>query len=277
MDIVILIARKLGLPSLLRSLGLGRIVGTLNTWNLHRIRAKVAHCHLHGIGLEIGALHFPLGLPPAAKAIYLDRASREDNIRHYTDVNQAHIVRTDVIANGFNLACFGPETLDFIIANHVLEHTDDALGALSAWAYRIRAGGHLFITLPIANKCFDRGRSPTTLQHLIDDRRLKQDEKSQAMADRNLEHYQDWVCISEANINESTLSESETERRWRSLAEQEAEIHFHAFSPESLAGLMKYFCTDVCPDFRLLEIRESGGEVISLLQRSETTGYQTFR
>ena len=207
-------------------------------------------------------------LPPKAKAIYLDRASREDNIRRYTDVNQAHIVRTDVISNGFDLACFGSKTLDFIIANHVLEHTDDALGALAAWGNRIRAGGHLFITLPIADKCCDRGRPLTSLEHLIEDQRLKQDAKLRELADRNLEHYREWVCISEVNLNGCTITEVENERRWRSLAAREAEIHFHAFSPQSLADLMKYFCTNVCPDFRLVEIRQSGGEVISLLQRS---------
>lgn len=272
MDIVIWIARKFRLPSLLRSLGLSRLVGTLNTWNLHRIRSKVAHCHLHGFGLEIGALHFPLKLPPGAKVIYLDRASREDNIRRYTDVNQMHIVHTDIIANGFDVACFGPETFDFIIANHVLEHTDDALGALTAWAARIRPGGHLFITLPIADKCFDRGRPPTPLEHLIDDHRLKQNAEFQALADRNLKHYQDWVCISEANINGLTSPEAENEQRWRSLAQQKAEIHFHTFSKQSLAGLMNHFCTKVCPSFDLVELRDSGGEVISLLQRSDDFG-----
>jgi hypothetical protein len=268
MDIAIALARKLGLPSLLRRAGLGKVVGTLNTWNLHRIRAKVAHRHLRGVGLEIGALHFPLRLPPNAQAIYLDRASREDNIRRYTDVNQAHIVRTDVIANGFDLACFGSETLDFIVANHVLEHTDDTLGSLAVWADRIRPKGHLFVTLPIANKCFDHGRPLTSLEHLIDDQHLAMRGEVQGLANRNLEHYRDWVCISEVNISGRTLPDGEAERRWRSLAEQKAEIHFHAFSPESLAGLMKHFCTHIRHDFRLVELRESGGEVIALLQRT---------
>lgn len=268
MDQIIFLMRRLHLPALLRILGLGKPVSRFNSWNLHRVRAAIASRYLRGCGLEIGALHFPLRLPKNAQVLYLDRASQAENIRRYTDVNPTRIVRTDIIANGFKLTCLAPSSLDFIIANHVLEHTDNALEALRAWACRLRPGGHLFITLPIAEKCYDRGRSLTPLAHFIDDQRLALAENHEELTTRNLEHYREWVCISERHLDTQPLPEAAARKRWEALATQKAEIHFHTFSPTSLAQLLEYFCTHTCPEFHVMEQRVSGGEVIALLGRS---------
>jgi len=268
MDTLIRFARQLNLPGLMRAMGFGKLVGILNTWNLHRVRAAVAKPYLKGLGLEIGALHFPLRLPAGANAIYLDRASRDDNIRRYTDVKPDAIVKTDIIADGFHLQCIKPSSLNFLVANHVLEHTANVLAALRDWAALIGPSGYLFITVPIAEKCFDRGRPITTLDHFIEDLRLAKDGDAEQFAARTLAHYKDWVLISENNLGHAPLSDAQAQNRWKALADQKTEIHFHTFSSGSFWELMQYFCTTVDTDFRLVELRESGGEIIALLGRA---------
>lgn len=270
MDKLIQLARRLQIPARLRALGFGSLVTKLNAWNLRRIRAGVASRHLKGLGLEIGALHFALPLPPGARAIYLDRASRDDNIRRYTDVNPKDIVRTDIVSDGFRLACIAPESLDFLVANHVLEHTSNTLGALNIWAGKIRPGGCLFITIPLAAMCFDRGRPITSLEHFTEDQRLVDSGDQTGFRNRNRDHYRDWVCISERNLESPQLDPSAVEARIEGLAKELVEIHFHTFSFESFRELLEYFCKRQRPDFRLAETKLSGGEVIALLKRADT-------
>ena len=272
MDKLISLARRLKLPSLIRAFGLEKLLASLNTWNIRRVRAAVAKPYLKGLGLEIGALHFPLRLPLGAEAIYLDRASRNDNIRKYTDVDPNAIVKTDIVADGFNLKCVKAASLDFLVANHVLEHTVNALAALRDWAEVIRVGGYIFVTIPIAEKCFDRGRSITPLTHFIEDFHLAETGDPEAFTAHTLEHYKEWVSISENNSGHLPLSDAQAQNRWNVLAEQKTEIHFHTFSPRSFLELMQYFCNTFNTDFRLVDLRESGGEVIALLGR---TGVKT--
>ena len=89
----------------------------------------------------------------AGKVTYVDHLSREDLLRAADGVygRASAVVETDVIDDGAGLGGFGDESLDFVIANHVLEHIEDPIAALSNWARVLRPDGVLFLTLPDAS------------------------------------------------------------------------------------------------------------------------------
>ncbi|MBK7817374.1 MAG: hypothetical protein IPJ60_07250 [Sphingobacteriaceae bacterium] len=78
--------------------------------------------YLKGNGIEIGALHIPLQLPQSARVKYVDRMSKPDLRHHYAELANYDLVDVDVIDDGEKLSTFIDGSLDFIIANHMLEH-----------------------------------------------------------------------------------------------------------------------------------------------------------
>jgi predicted SAM-dependent methyltransferase len=58
---------------------------------------------------------------------------------------------------------------DFLLASHVLEHLANPIKGLKEWQRVVKPGGQLIIVLPHYTKTFDRLRSPTALQHMVED------------------------------------------------------------------------------------------------------------
>ena len=122
------------------------------------MRAQLAKRHLWGEGVEIGAMHHPL--TPHSKMIvkYVDNTSLEDNLVRFPQLLGKKLIRPDYIEDGFRLTSFTDNSQNFVIANHVLEHSPNPLGVLINWARVLRPGGSMLLTVPIAEFCFDRGR-----------------------------------------------------------------------------------------------------------------------
>jgi len=237
-------------------------------------RERLAARHLRGEGLEIGALHFPLRVPSWVVVKYVDIASREENIRVHTDVPGAQIVETDYLEDGFLLAGIPDQSQDFVIANHVLEHADNPFQTLVNWSRVLRGGGKLFITVPIASRCFDRERPLTTLEHLINDFELCRDDRRGEFTDANRSHFREWLSISDLEVLKTRgvygpLSEEEMVLRVEEMVEKSTEIHYHTFSEASYSAFMRYFVAHIDQSFRLLEIEKSrgGGEWLAILQK----------
>jgi predicted SAM-dependent methyltransferase len=77
-------------------------------------------------------------------------------------------VEIDVIDDGSRLASFGDQSIDFVVANHVLEHLEDPVAALHHWLRVLRPRGVLFLTLPDAQHTpFDAARERTSVEHLL--------------------------------------------------------------------------------------------------------------
>jgi hypothetical protein len=136
---------------------------------LHETRRAVAAKHLNGQGVEVGALGFPLVLPPGASALYLDKVPREQEEAIYPGASDKAHVDPDRGEDGFSLPSFKLESMDFVVGNHVLEHASDFFGALARCIDVVRVGGRIFAALPIANECFDRKRSITEPGHFLAD------------------------------------------------------------------------------------------------------------
>lgn len=232
-------------------------------------RAGLARRHLGGEGIEIGAMHLPVRPHSGMKAKYVDNTSLEENRKRFPELDGLDLVRPDYIEDGFTLASVAASSQDFLIANHVLEHAPNPLGVLAAWARVLRPGGAMLLSVPIAETCFDRGRQETSLEHLQEDYQAD----PAALGLRNLDHYLEWLAISEPAIlamsGKQSGSASAAERRARAeeLCRANAEIHFHTFSTASFQRLLEFFAIRLDGGFRVTEIRACAGETVAVISR----------
>ncbi len=236
-------------------------------------RSRMALHYLHGSGLEIGALQHPLELPPGAVVRYVDEVTREENIRRHPHLDGSRIVATDVLDDGFVLTTIPSESQDFVVANHLLEHAPNPLQALMTWRRVLKKNGTLLMTLPNGARNFDRGRRVTRLEHLAKDYELVQRGELEQFAQRNAEHYREFVEISIPNLNRMRRRRPMTPERQREYLEQliagnSTDPHFHVFTRESMIRLCTHLVAFHAPDLSLVEtVRSRGGHEYILIMK----------
>lgn len=234
-----------------------------------RRRLALGHLPAGGEGLEIGALHCPLPLPPGAQARYVDRHTAEELRRLRPDAGDV-LVNPDLIADGFTLTCIADTSQDFVIANHVLEHTNDALGALKHWLRVLRPGGVLFVAVPIGARGADRGRRMTTIEHFLEDHRLVAAGEAAAMHARDRIHVEEHLDIAApalARERGQTWAPLPDEARAREIARllgtDANQIHYHVFAQDSFAALLGL----LAPAGRIERLARSRVELIGIVKR----------
>jgi len=230
--------------------------------------------YIKGNGLEIGAMHFPLPVAPDVCVRYVDVHSRLENIARYPEIDCAKVVETDFVEDGFKLASFEDGCVDFVIANHVLEHTDNPLGTLRNWSRVLKGEGILFVSVPNYLKCFDRGRKLTALEHLIKDYN-DATTAPELVKQRNLHHYREWVEISlpAARSTNKTIELPENYKKdaWiENMVAKGEEIHFHTFNYSLFNSMLVNFCSEIDSSLKLIKIYNSSQyfELIAILQKS---------
>ena len=138
---------------------------------------------LRGRGLEIGALGNPMDLPCATEVVYSDVLTPEQVEAMYPGAR-----RPDIISDSEHYPSVADGSFDFIVANHVLEHLTDPLGALTEWFRILRPGGLLLLSVPDKRYTFDHTRPRTTLDHLRAHAR-----SSEPPQKANLPHLHEWA------------------------------------------------------------------------------------
>jgi ubiquinone/menaquinone biosynthesis C-methylase UbiE/uncharacterized protein YbaR (Trm112 family) len=184
--------------------------------------------YVRGEGIEIGALHKPIGAPPNAKVLRVDRLDREGLLRHYPEIEPHLIGEPDVRAEAADLSPFGDRSLDFVIGRHVLEHLPDPIGALAEWWRVLRPGGAVYLIVPDRRFIFDQHRPPTSLFHLVENFAARAREIEP-------EHYREWVTLVE-NVH----GEEARARRAEELRARQYSIHAHVFEAPQIAGLVEW-------------------------------------
>lgn len=125
--------------------------------------------HLRGTGVEIGALHEPLfwSLPGRVhQVIYVDRMTTPALQEHYPELDGQPLVEVAVQADAHRLP-FGDETLDFIVANHVIEHMQNVFGVLGDFHRMLKPHAVLYMAVPDKRFTFDQDRPLTPFAHLL--------------------------------------------------------------------------------------------------------------
>jgi SAM-dependent methyltransferase len=175
---------------------------------------------LEGDGIEIGALHNPLHVPFNARVRYVDHLPIAALRAHYPELDGLPLVDVDVIGTAEKLSELPNASVDFVIANHLLEHLEDPLAGLREFQRVLKPGGIIYLALPDQRLTFDRDRVLTSLDHLLEEH------CNQTAEANRWGHYLDWSSKVDKKGSASEAHAADLMRRRYS-------IHFHVWRPDT--------------------------------------------
>ncbi|HIK33394.1 MAG TPA: glycosyltransferase [Oscillatoriales cyanobacterium M59_W2019_021] len=220
-----------------------------------RVRRAIAAQYLQGEGIEVGALHSPLQVPETVKVRYVDRLSVFDLRMQYPELNELPLVDVDIIDDGEVLGTIPDASVDFVIANHMLEHCQNPIATLKNYLRVVKPGGTIYLAIPDKRYTFDRDRPVTTLEHLIRDDR-EGPETSQ------IQHFEEYVRLVD-RVPETQLSE----RLRLLLVDMDFSIHFHVWTPEAFTEFLTYCQQELPYPFELECLQSNEAEFIAILRK----------
>lgn len=224
----------------------------LARWPYERQRYRLARKYLHGTGIEIGALHRPLKLPPQAKAYYLDRLEPEQLKTHYPELGNSRIY-VSLVGEGENLGCIRDRSLDFLVANHFIEHCEDPLATLKEFTGKLRPGGIIFMAVPERRRTFERRREETSWEHLLLDH-------ERGPETSRLGHFQEWAS------KVYGLKGDHIERGVTDLQAMNYSIHYHCWSKEGFINFLQKLSAFL--PLELVDLRSWRQENIFILRKA---------
>lgn len=220
------------------------------------VREFTSRRYLRGQGIEIGGLHRPLPLFEGATVKYVDRLSTEDLHRYYPKVADQPHVKVDIVDDGETLKTFPDASVDFVIANHMVEHTRNPIATVGNFLRVVKPKGIVFMAIPDKRFTFDRNREVTPFAHIREDY-LRGPEWS----DR--EHYEDWARRKLGIQGEEAIRQYVED----SLAKNE-NIHFHVWTQveivEMFFAMRREFGFPLDMEAAIL----TGDEVVVVLRKS---------
>lgn len=216
------------------------------------LRAYVANRYIRGEGIEIGALGTPLNVPAGVKVHYVDRMSKADLYREYPEMQGRALVDVAIVDNGEKLDNIPDNSVDFIVANHFMEHCEDFIGTIALHSRKIRRGGRLFYAIPNRQHTFDRNRPNTTFEHLVQDH-----EQGTVLARKA--HFLEWSTLVQNKVG------AEAEAYAEEIEKSNYSIHFHAWDARAL-----FHCLGASVEYMkfpgfVAHFEQNGHELICLL------------
>ena len=224
-------------------------------------RYVVARTYIRGDGIEIGALHNPLKVPPAARVRYVDRMANADLRRHYPELEALPLVDVDIVADGELLNRIPDGSQDFVIANHFLEHCQNPINAITNQFRVLKAGGIAYFAIPDKRFTFDRHRPVTPLSHLVRD-------YEEGPEWSRLLHFEEFVRLVDKPEFERqgiNFGEDEIKRELEDKIRRDYSIHFHVWTQKEFLELLLSLKNKIGFDIEL--VLKNGHELIVVLQK----------
>ncbi len=253
-------ARNKELTDTLKKLGGATLPLDHSMAALIEARRLLAARYLKGEGLEIGAMHCPVVVPPDVKVIYADYKSKEESIRRHPELDPTQMVDVDLIMNGETLDQIPDGSLGFVIANHMLEHCEDFVRVLKNFYRVLKPEGILFIALPDKRYTFDYRRSLTPYEHIVEEHR------SGPLPNR-YKHYVDYHTL----VSELALGKLDSETSVRDLPH--LDIHFHVWDQAGMVRLMNDLRSEFDLSYEIECYMKNGIEGIFILRKTEVEVY----
>ncbi len=217
------------------------------------VRKEVSKEFLRGKGIEIGAFHNALWTTPQTNVCYIDLPPEKSSIKN-APPSTIGIVPVDVFDDGEVLSSIDDDSIDFIIANHFIEHCINPLGTIRNHLNKIHAGGFLFYAIPNCQKTFDKQRAITTFEHLIKDDKYGGDISKR-------EHYLD-LAKHVAHIDPQDQIEHALK-----LEQDDKRIHFHVWDADAIKDFLERASDYFDGAFSIKKMIPVDNEVVCLCQK----------
>ena len=224
-------------------------------------RAALADIYLTGEGLEIGAFNSPLPVRENVKVRYVDIAPAEALEGHAQEFRgEGHgleIVKPDIVDDAQTLGTVADGSQDFVIACHIIEHTEDPIGAFGNWMRVLKYGGVLFLAIPDKRFTFDVERDVTPFEHLLRDH-----EDGPAWSREG--HYEEVARLVMGVSDEREVREFvETNR------EHVGHTHFHVWTQAEMFEMLAALRKRIGFEFDVLASAAAGNETIFVLRKGD--------
>ena len=165
-------------------------------------------------GLEIGALDKPLvardELKNGCKILYADYLSTKDLKTKYkmdSSVDQKKIVDIDLVSPTGDFAdSLDENSLDYIVASHVVEHIPNPIRWFQMLFEILKPGGFIFLVVPDKRFTFDYQRPVTTFGTMLDSYLVS---KTRPSAADVFDHYSSAVMVDGGKIWSGLLGSSD--------------------------------------------------------------------
>ncbi len=145
--------------------------------------------------------------------------------------------------------------MDFVVANHLLEHLENPIAGMREMLRVIRPGGVLYLALPDPRVTFDVDRQLTPVEHVLDEYR-------NGTAHTREAHFTEWVANAEKHIEWMQKAHVTTgAERVRELMELDYSIHFHVWRPDTFLEFVVAATAEAGLEMELVEfIPRQGGD-----------------
>ena len=217
-------------------------VDRFNYYRTSILRLYLSKKNIYGNGLEIGALNRPLRVFNGAHVLYVDRKNLIDLRNLFPELKDS-LVEVDIVDDGEHLNTIPDNSVDFVIANHFLEHCEDPIMTIKTFVRVLRRDGVLFLTVPDKRHTFDKDRNLTSLEHLI------RDHLAGPIVSRE-NHFKDFE-----------------EHVTRKPVPRDAKIHFHVWTGKEVRELLAYMERDVRLRISTVKSVNAGVEYIFLVKK----------
>lgn len=210
------------------------------TISFEKVRLDMAHKYLKGRGVEIGGFHAPNALPEGCTADYIDQATIAELKNRFPEMMNMYCVYPSIIDNGEILSKIDSEKYDFLIANHMLEHTENLFKTMQNHLRVIKKGGILLYAIPDKQYTFDIDRELTTYEHL----KVEYYEGSEKF---RFQHYLDF------HENVEKLSGDALIKKTEESMKDHLDTHFHVWTPETFLEHMQQAIKDNILNMEIVE------------------------
>lgn len=220
-----------------------------------RKRRQLSHVWLSGNGLEIGALHNPLMTCKNVKVTYIDRMTVDELREQYPELSNRQLSPVDIVENGELLTSVKSKSQDFVIANQIVEHTENPLLAIENWVRVLKKGGVLYLSVPNKEKTFDIDRPITSTSHILRD-------YEEGPASSKRQHFKEWVSLVIKETSENTNIEVDR------LIAMNYSIHYHVWDPSAFLDFINFCIIErsypICIETSVI----IGAEIIVILKKT---------
>ncbi len=189
-----------------------------------------------GRGVEIGGGSSPFPVPLSTFVTHADVYPYDKLVSlRYQGQNVCDIVRPEIVTDFTSLSPIGNDTLDFFVACHVIEHSRNPILSIKLALEKLKVGGQLILVVPEISKTFDRKRSLTALDHLVEDFK-------NPSTKRDEEHFRDFFANAEGFYSDT---DGDFESFWRSKLAEDYSIHFHTWTHNSFLTMLDWIRANV--------------------------------
>jgi SAM-dependent methyltransferase len=224
------------------------------TKRIHLSRENIAQMYLKGAGIEIGGLNSPLKVPARANVKYVDRLPLPMLREQFPELAGRKLVDVQIVDDGETLTSIAGSSLDFVIANHFIEHCENPLGAIKNMLRVLKNQGIIYISIPDKRFTFDVDREITSTEHIIRD-------YEHGPAHSKKGHFEEWARVVDK------VPEESVEENVRSLLKSNASIHYHVWTQTEILEMLLTLKKAFSLNFEVELIYKNGSEVILVLRK----------